>query len=105
MIEEQPEKRKEQTKLEHMKKPLVDRDSMFHFLFGCGLGVVLGLLINIFILALIVGIISIPILEYTVHRVATGYATLTTKNAMVDLFIAGLGLLLILIIFQIFYYS
>jgi len=104
MTEGEPEKSKEQTKLEHMKKPLVDKDTAFHFLFGCGLGMVLGLSINIFVLALILGIILIPVLEYTVHRIATGYATLTTRNAVVDLCIAGLGLILVLIIVWIFYY-
>ena len=84
-------KTKEQIELEHQQKPLIDKDTLVHFLFGCGLGLILGFFIDIFILALIFGFFLIPLIEYSVHKVFTGYAILKTKNALVDLLFAGLG--------------
>ncbi|MFX1445855.1 MAG: hypothetical protein ACFFHV_20760 [Promethearchaeota archaeon] len=94
------EKTKENIESEHQQKRFLDKDTVFHLLFGCGLGLVLGLLIDIFVLALILGIILIPIFEYSVHRVITGYATLKSKNALVDLLFAGLGVVILLLIIQ-----
>jgi hypothetical protein len=94
-------KSKEQIRGEHEKKPVLDKYTIIHFFFGCGLGWLLGLLLNIFVLALIMGLLLIPFLEYITHRIAIGYATLTTKNALVDLSFAALGLILILIILHI----
>ena len=87
-------------KEDHKKKPLVDKDTIFHLFFGCCLGLILGWLINNLILAFILGIILIPILEYITHRIAVGQVTLTAKNALVGLFFAAVGLLIILIILQ-----
>ena len=98
-------KTKEETKTEYKKKSLVDKDTIFHLLFGCCLGLVLGWLINNFNLAFIFGIILIPILEYITHRIAVGHATLFAKNSLVDLFFAALGLLVILIILQFLYHG
>ena len=97
----------EKLRLIHEKKKLFDKVSIFHFLFGSLLGIGLGLL-NYFIFKNIIsysivfltilGVFLIPILEYTAHKIITGYSTLTTKNAIVDLLFATVGMFLFLLI-------
>ena len=93
-------KSKEKIELNHHRKPLFDKGTVFHFLFGCGLGLILIMLIDNIVLTFILGIVLIPILEYSAHKIFTGYATLKTKNAMADLLFAGLGFVLILLILR-----
>ena len=96
------EKTKEGIESDHHRKPLLDIYTIFHFLFGCGLGIILSVLIDIFVLVFILGILLIPLIEYSIHKILTGYATLRTKNALVDLLFAGLGLACILLTMQFF---
>ncbi|HEY0089227.1 MAG TPA: hypothetical protein VGB37_10305 [Candidatus Lokiarchaeia archaeon] len=101
----------EKLKLLNEQKKMVDKASIFHFLFGSSLGIALGIvnylvfqtIIPYSILFLtILGVILIPILEYSAHKLITGYSTLTTTNALVDLLFANIGMVLFLLICSFF---
>lgn len=53
--------------LKHKEKNLLDKDSIFHFLFGSLLGVALGGIIQSLFITLIIGAILIPTIEYGLH--------------------------------------
>ena len=97
----------EKVRLIHKEKKIIDKISIFHFIFGSSLGIGLGILNYLIfkdiipysiIFLIILGVILIPILEYSVHKIITGYSTLTTKNAIVDLLFATVGMVLFLLI-------
>lgn len=82
-----------------LMKKFLDKSSIFHFLFGISLGILFGLIIESFIIAFLIGLVSILIAEYIFHKIYEGKAIFTTPNALFDLFLANLGLVMILIFF------
>ena len=93
---------KKEIESENHRKPLFDKGIIFHFLFGCGLGIILSILIDFLVLSLILGIILIPLIEYVVHKIFEGYATLKTKHALLDLIFTSVGLVFTLLTLQFF---
>lgn len=83
----------------------IDKNSIYHFIFGSILGFSLNLFFKSLLFSLILGILLIPLLEYLFHKVIIGYSNLITKNALTDIFIAFIGFLFFLFLFNLIFYQ
>jgi len=95
-------------------KPPIDKDTPYHFIFGLISGIIASFILDLYpikennvtailmrLLIILIGLILIPTLEFIAHKIVVGHASFKSINAIMDLFFAYFGFIIIMLALQI----